>query len=163
MNATEKMGSIGHPVSKIWPKLWANIGLKTLAGQCPVRPTGGLWKLKWQAEQCSGQVGQCPVGPDKVRLGVSENTNFGQNPPISSQTWFLSYRPRNRMKLGQNGHLNIMNKFPKEVFPKFKDFNFDFEWTQRIRFWENWVKSVKSNGLEPWIHSKVGGRWRGSS
>jgi hypothetical protein len=88
----KRMESIEHPVSKIWPKPWANIELKSLAGQCL---TGGLSKLKRQAGQCLGQVGQCPVGLDKVRLGVSGNMNFTQNPSISSQTWFLSYRPPN--------------------------------------------------------------------
>jgi hypothetical protein len=29
----------------------------------------------------------------------------------------LSYRAPKKIKLGHKGHLNIRNKFPKEVFP----------------------------------------------
>jgi hypothetical protein len=29
---------------------------------------------------------------------------------------------------------------------------------EKSRFWGNRKKSTKSKGLEPWIHSKVGGR-----
>jgi hypothetical protein len=34
---------------------------------------------------------------------------------------------------------------------------------KKPRFLWNRKKSAKSKGLEPWIHSKVGGRWWGSS
>jgi hypothetical protein len=74
----------------------------------------------------------------------------------------LSYRAPNQIKFGHKGHLSIRNKFPKEVSSKSRDFPFNFRWTQKPRFWENEEKSVKSKRLEPWIHSKVGGRWWGS-
>jgi hypothetical protein len=62
------------------------------------------------------------------------------------------------MKLGHKGHLNTRNKFSKEVFPKSNDFPSDFGGTKKLRFWGNEAKSMKSKGLELWIHSKVGGR-----
>jgi hypothetical protein len=34
------------------------------------------------------------------------------------------------MKSGHKGHLNTRNTFPKEVFPKSKDFPLDFGLTQ---------------------------------
>jgi hypothetical protein len=134
----------------------------------------------------------CPVGLDIVWLGVYgtqnwrldlvrvksdtarwgwtlsgrrslENAIFFQNLPLSSQVWFLSYSAPNWMKLRHNGHLNTGNKFPKEVFPKSKDFPSDFGWTRKPKFWGNKLNSMKSKGLEPWIHSKVGDRWQGSS
>jgi hypothetical protein len=87
---------------------------------------GGLSKLKLQVGLCLGHVGHCLVGPDIVRWEVSENTIFSQNPSLSSQTRFLSYRAPNWIKLGHKGHLNTRNKFSKEVFSKFNDFLFDF-------------------------------------
>jgi hypothetical protein len=39
----------------------------------------------------------------------------------------------------------------------------DFGWTKKPRFWGKEEKSMKSKRLEPWIHSKVGGSWWGSS
>jgi hypothetical protein len=63
------------------------------------------------------------------------------------------------MKLGHKGYLDTRNKFPTEVFfSKSNDFPSDFGLTQKLRFWGNEEKFMKSNGLEPWIHSKVGGR-----
>jgi hypothetical protein len=62
------------------------------------------------------------------------------------------------MKLGYKGHLNTRNKFLKEVFPKSNDFPSNFGWTQKPRLWGNEEKSIKSKGLEPCIHFKVGGR-----
>jgi hypothetical protein len=41
---------------------------------------------------------------------------FSQNTPLSSEVWFLRYSAPNWMKLRHKGHLNIRNKFPKEVF-----------------------------------------------
>jgi hypothetical protein len=62
------------------------------------------------------------------------------------------------MKVGHKGHLNTRNKFPKEVFPKSKYFPSDFGCTKKPRFRGNEEKSMKSKGLELWIHSKVEGR-----
>jgi hypothetical protein len=36
------------------------------------------------------------------------------------------------MKPGHKGHLKTWNTFPKEVYPKSKDFSFDFGLTQKI-------------------------------
>jgi hypothetical protein len=92
-----------------------------------------------------------------------ENVIFSQNLSLSSQVWFLNYSAPTQMKLGHKGHLNTRNKFPNEVFPKSNDFPSDFGWTQNPRFWGNEDKSMKLKGLESWIHSKVRGRWWGSS
>jgi hypothetical protein len=75
----------------------------------------------------------------------------------------LGYSAPNQMKLGHKGHINIRNKFPTEVFPQSNDFLSDFGWTQKPMFWGNKEKSMKSKGPEPWIDTKVGGRWWGSS
>jgi hypothetical protein len=111
----------------------------------------------------SGVAIHCPVGQDIIRLEVSgtqnwrsnlirvksnivwwgrtlssrmslENVIFSQNLSISSQVWFLGYSVTNRIKLGHKGHLNTRNKFPKEVFPIYNDFNYDFGWTQKLSF-----------------------------
>jgi hypothetical protein len=50
---------------------------------------------------------------------------------LSSQLWFLSYEASNWMKPGHNGHLKTWNTFLKDVFPKCKDFPFDFGLTQK--------------------------------
>jgi hypothetical protein len=71
------------------------------------------------------------VRSDIVRLEVSGNMICSQNSPLSSQTWFLSYTAPNRMKFGHKCHLNKRSKFPKVVFPKYKDFPSDFGWTQK--------------------------------
>jgi hypothetical protein len=41
------------------------------------------------------------------------------------------------MKHGHTGHLNIRNKFSKEVFPKYKDFPSNSGWTKKPRFLRN--------------------------
>jgi hypothetical protein len=46
-----------------------------------------------------------------------KNAIFSQNPPLSSQVWFLSYSALNWMKHGHKGHLNTRNKFSKVFFP----------------------------------------------
>jgi hypothetical protein len=56
---------------------------------------------------------------------------------LSSQLWFLSYEAPNWMKPGHKGHLKTWNTFPKEVFPKFKDFPFDFGLTQNTLGFED--------------------------
>jgi hypothetical protein len=61
------------------------------------------------------------------------------------------------MKLGHKCHLNTGNKFPKEVFPKFKDFPSDFGWTQKPRFLGerreiHEIKGVRAmDSLQGWI------------
>jgi hypothetical protein len=70
-----------------------------------------------------GRVGQCPAISDFVRMRYLE---ISQNPSLSFQPLFLSYRAPNRMKFGHNGHLNTRNKFSKEVFLKSKDIPSDF-------------------------------------
>jgi hypothetical protein len=140
----KRMGSIGHPVSKIWPKRWMDVGLKISVGHCPV-------ELKTKGRILSGSRWTLS---DRRSL---ENVIFSKNLPLSSQVWFLSCNALNQMKLGHKGHLNTMNKFPKEVFPKSNNFPFD-GWTQKPRFWGNQDKFMKSKGLETWIYSKVGDR-----
>jgi hypothetical protein len=129
----------------------------------------------------SGRIGHYPIGSNIVRLEVFENSNcksnivqwdqtlsaerslknaiFSQNSSLSFQTWLLSNRPPNRMKLGHNGQLNTRNKFPKVGFSQSNDFSSNFGWTQKSRFWGNEEKSIKSKELEQCIHFKVGGRW----
>jgi hypothetical protein len=57
------------------------------------------------------------------------------------------------MKHGHKGHLNTRNKFPnlKISLPILDEL-------EKSKFWGKWEKSVKSKGLEPWIHSNVGYR-----
>jgi hypothetical protein len=63
------------------------------------------------------------------------------------------------MKLGHKGHLNISNKFPvRFFFPNSKIFFPILDELEEPGFWEKREKSTKSNGLEPWIHFKIGGR-----
>jgi hypothetical protein len=45
-----------------------------------------------------------------------------------------------------------------EVFPKSKYFFLILDELEEPRFWENWEKSTKLKGLEPWIYFKIGGR-----
>ena len=154
------MRSIGHPDSKMWPKQCTNVGLKTLGWTMfGVGPDKGRLEVSvspenvpWDRIMFDG-AGQSPVG----------SLCFARNSPLSSQTWFLSYTPPNRMKRIHKGHLNTRNKFPKEVFPKSNYFPSNFGWTQKPMFSGNEEKSMKSKELETWIHSKVGGRWWGLS
>jgi hypothetical protein len=62
------------------------------------------------------------------------------------------------MKLGHKGHLNIRNKFPKEVFPKSNDSFLIWDELKNLGFGGDEEKSIKSKGLESWIHSKVRGK-----
>jgi hypothetical protein len=67
----------------------------------------------------------------------------------------LRYKAPNWKKLGQKGHLNTRNKFPKKFFPNPKISFSILDELKKPRFWWNREKSTKSKGLEPWIHSKV--------
>jgi hypothetical protein len=62
------------------------------------------------------------------------------------------------MKLGHRSHLNTRNKFQKRFFPNPKISLPILDELKESTFWRKREKSVKSKGLEPWIHSKVGGR-----
>jgi hypothetical protein len=62
------------------------------------------------------------------------------------------------MKLGHKGHLNTRNKFPKRFFLNPKISFLILDELEEPKFWEKRKKSSKSKGLEPWIHSKIGGR-----
>jgi hypothetical protein len=62
------------------------------------------------------------------------------------------------MKLEHKSHLNTINKFPKRFFPNPKISLPILDELEKPRFWWNREKSSKSMGLEPWVHSKVGGR-----
>jgi hypothetical protein len=62
------------------------------------------------------------------------------------------------MKLGHKGHLNTRNKFPKEVFTNPNIFLPTLDELKNQDLGGNEEKFMKSKWLEPWIHSKVGGR-----
>jgi hypothetical protein len=62
------------------------------------------------------------------------------------------------MKLGHQGHLNTRNKFQKRFFPNPKISLPILDELEESMFWRKWEKSAKLKALEPWIHSKVGGR-----
>jgi hypothetical protein len=62
------------------------------------------------------------------------------------------------MKLEYNGHINTSNKFSMRFFPNPKIFFLILDELEETRFWEKWEKSIKSKGLEPWIHFKIRGR-----
>jgi hypothetical protein len=59
------------------------------------------------------------------------------------------------MKLELMGHLNKRNKFSKEVFPNPMIFLLILDELENLGLGANEHKSMKSNGLEPWIHYKV--------
>jgi hypothetical protein len=62
------------------------------------------------------------------------------------------------MKLGHKDHLNTSNKFPMRFFSNPMIFFPILDELEEPGFWENWEKSTKLKGLEPWIHFKIGGR-----
>jgi hypothetical protein len=62
------------------------------------------------------------------------------------------------MKLEHMGHLNTRNKFPKRFFLNPKISFSILDELKEFRFWGKWEKLTKSKRLEPWIHSKDGGR-----
>jgi hypothetical protein len=62
------------------------------------------------------------------------------------------------MKLGHKGHLTTRNKFPKRFFPNPNISLPILDKLEEPRFCGKRKKSTKSKGLEPWIHSKIGGR-----
>jgi hypothetical protein len=62
------------------------------------------------------------------------------------------------MKLGLKGHLNTSNKFSMKFFPNPKISFPILDELEEPRFWEKHEKSIKSKGLESWIHFKIGGR-----
>jgi hypothetical protein len=63
------------------------------------------------------------------------------------------------MKLGHKGHLNKRNNISKEFFfPNLKISLLILDELEKPIFSGNREKSAKSKGLEPWIHSKDGGR-----
>jgi hypothetical protein len=62
------------------------------------------------------------------------------------------------MKLGHKDHLNTRNNFRKRFFPNAKISLPILGELKKLRFWRNREKSTKLKGLEPWIHSQVGGR-----
>jgi hypothetical protein len=142
MNAAEKMGSIGHPVSKIWPKQWTNI-----AAENPRRIGPALDRI-------------CPVSTD---ISGTRARYVRPTQKFPSQLWFLSYGAPKWMKLGYKGHLNTSNKFSMRFFSNPKIFFPILDELEESRFWENQEKFTKSKGLEPWIHFKIGGRWLDST
>jgi hypothetical protein len=65
------------------------------------------------------------------------------------------------MKLGYKSHLNSRNKFPTEVFFLNQTTSLPIlDELKSLVFWGggNEEKFIKTKGLEPWIHFKVGGR-----
>jgi hypothetical protein len=63
------------------------------------------------------------------------------------------------MKLGHNDHLNTRNKLPKEIF--FLNLMISLPILDELKnlgFGGDEEKFMKLKRLEPWIHSKVGGR-----
>jgi hypothetical protein len=136
------MRSNEYSISKIWPKQWTNVGLKTVQQTCSV-----LDRI-------------CPVSPD-ISGKIARYAQSTQK--LFSQLWFLSYETSNWMKFGHKGHLSTRNNFQKSFFSKSKDFPSILDELEESRFWNKWEKSTKSKRLEPWIHSKIGGRWWVSS
>jgi hypothetical protein len=82
---------------------------------------------------------------------------------LSSHLQFLSYETPNWKKLGHKCYLNTKNKFPMGFFPNAKITLLIWDELKEPRFWGKREKSTKLKGLERWIHSKVVGRWCGSS
>jgi hypothetical protein len=62
------------------------------------------------------------------------------------------------MKLRHKGQLNTRNKFPKRFFLNSKISLLILDELEESKFWGKQEKFAKSKGLEPWIHSKIGGR-----
>jgi hypothetical protein len=62
------------------------------------------------------------------------------------------------MKPRNNGHPDTRNKLPEMFFPNPKISLLILDKLEEARFWGKQEKSAKSNGLELWIHSTIGGR-----
>jgi hypothetical protein len=63
------------------------------------------------------------------------------------------------MKFGHKGHLNTRNTLSKEFFfSNSKIFLPILDELKNLGFGGDEEKFMKSKRLEPWIHSKVGGR-----
>jgi hypothetical protein len=107
---------------------------------------------KLKVRPCPGQVGHCPVGGlRKMRFSPKIRSflpKFDSWAIILQIKWNLDTRVT-----------STQEKVPQRGFPKSNAFPFNFGWIKKPMFWGNEEKSMKSNELEPWIHSKVRGRW----
>jgi hypothetical protein len=92
---------------------------------------------------------------------ITEQHVFSTQTQISQQL-ISSYSSPNLTKFGHRGHLNKRNNISKEFFPNSKISLLIFDELEKPRFLGKREKSTKSKGLEPWSHSKDGGRWWGS-
>jgi hypothetical protein len=105
-----RMGSIGLMIRKLRSKQSSNVAAKNVQRTCPA-----LDRIYLVSPDISGKS-----------TGYVQSTQ-----KLSSQLWFLSYEAPNWMKPGHKGLLQTWNTFPKEVFPKSKDFPFDVGLTQK--------------------------------
>jgi hypothetical protein len=106
-----RMGSIGLTVRKLPSKQSSNVAAE-------------------KARRISPALNQiCPVSLD---ISGKSIRYVRSTQKLSSKFWFLSYEAPNWMKTGHKGHLKTWYTFPQKVFPKSKDFFFDFGLTQKI-------------------------------
>jgi hypothetical protein len=130
---------------------------RTLSGRAKHCSTRGFWSSKLRVGSCLGHVGHCLVG-DLWKMWFSPKIcpfvpKFDSWAIVLQIEWNLDTRVTSTQGTSsQKCFLSKSNDFPS-----------DFGWNKKHRFWGNEEKSIKLKGLEPWIHSNVGVRWRGSS
>jgi hypothetical protein len=113
---------------------------------------------RW-AENCL--VDLFGLGPDMSDLGPKYLEKWGicsVHPETFFSTLIIQLGGTKLDETWTQGSPQQKEQVPKEVFTKSKDFLLILDELKECRFWGKWEKSVKSNGLVPWIHSKVGGR-----
>jgi hypothetical protein len=137
---------------------------QTLYGRTGHCPTGGFLELKIEVwtlfglrQILSGGARHCPVG-DLWKTWFSPKI-CPFLPKFDSWATVLQIKWKLDTRITSTQETSSQQRF----FSKSNDFPSDFAWTQKLRFWGNEEKFMKSKGLEPWIHSKVEGRWWGSS
>jgi hypothetical protein len=128
------MRSIEHPVSKIWSKLSSNIAAKNVQRTCPA----------WDRI--------CPISTD-----ISDDQpryfclNFDSGATRHQIVWNLDIRVT-----------SIQGTSSRRCFSQIQRFLFWFSMNSKNLGFEINGRNI-SNGLELWIHTKIGGRWWGSS
>jgi hypothetical protein len=98
------------------------------------------------------------LGPDMSNLGgyIWQNCWIC---PVHIETFFSTLILETR---GTNLDTRVTSthgtSFQRGFFPNPKISLLILDELKDPRFQEKWEKSIKSKGLEPWIHSKIGGR-----
>jgi hypothetical protein len=132
------MGSIRLTVRKLRLKQSSNVATEKLPGG-HVR----TWtEYVWSQTDISEKGGICPVHLE-----------------IFFSTLILELRGTKLDEIWTQGSPQPKEKVPKEFFFSNSKISVPIlDELEESRFWGNQKKFTKSKGLEPWIHSKAGGR-----